>query len=146
MKFNWGTGIAATLIFFVAFMGFMVNRAMQQNYDLVSDDYYAEEIVYQEIIDRKTNALKLEDKAQLKIEGEEVYLNLPSDFEGKSKTFTVHMYYELEAAKDFNFEVENSTENKFAIPFKNFSTGKWIAKVKLSCDGTDYYFDPEIVF
>ena len=146
MKFNWGTGIAATLIFFVAFMGFMVNRAMQQNYDLVSDDYYAEEIVYQEIIDRKTNALKLEDKAQLKIEGEEAYLNLPSDFEGKSKTFTVHMYYELEAAKDFNFDVENSTQNKFAIPFKNFNTGKWIAKVKLSCDGTDYYFDPEIVF
>ena len=56
------------------------------------------------------------------------------------------MYCEQEADNDFNFEMENSTENSFAIPFKSFSTGKWVAKVKLSCEGTDYYFDPEIVF
>lgn len=146
MKLNWGTGIALTLIGFAMFMSFMVYKAMQQDFDLVSEEYYADELVYQDIIDQKTNALKLTDKASLKMTDKEVYLMLPTDFEGKAKSFEVLMYCEQEADNDFTFDHQNTTENKFSIPFKTFSTGKWIAKVKLHCEGIDYYFDPEIVF
>jgi len=146
MKFNWGTGIALTLISFAAFMGFMVYQAMQQDFDLVSEDYYADELVYQEVIDQKTNALKLDDYARLKMTDKEVYLELPSDFEGKTKSFEVLMYCEQEADNDFTFEKQETSENRFNVPFKTFSTGKWIAKVTLHCEGTAYYFDPHIVF
>lgn len=145
-KFNWGTGIALTLILFAMLMGFMVYKAMQQDFDLVSEEYYADELVYQDIINQKTNALKLTDKASLTMTDKEVYLLLPDDLEGKTKSFEVLMYCEQEADNDFTFEHKSTTENKFAIPFKTFSTGKWIAKVKLNCEDVDYYFDPEIVF
>ncbi|WP_417609408.1 FixH family protein [Owenweeksia hongkongensis] len=146
MKFNWGTGIALTLVLFAMLMGFMVYKAMQQDFDLVSEEYYADELVYQDIINQKTNALKLDGRAKLQMMDEQVFLMLPADLDGKIKSFEVQMYHEQEADNDFNFEKKSTTENQFAVPFKTVSTGKWIAKVKLNCEGVDYYFDPEIVF
>ncbi len=146
LTFNWGTGIALTLVLFAGLMSFMVYQAMQQDFDLVSEDYYAEEIDYQNIIDQKRNALALTEKASLKVTESAVNLQLPADFEGKAKTFSVLMYCEQEADNDFSFEHTETTENSFEVPFTTISEGKWIAKVKLHCDGVDYYFDPEIVF
>lgn len=145
-RFNWGTGIALTLILFAMLMGFMVYKATQQDFDLVSENYYADELVYQDIIDQKTNALKLEDKASLSIVGNEVYLILPKDLESKTKSFTVLMYCEQEADNDFSFEQAKTSENRFTVSFQKFSTGKWIAKVKLHCEDVDYYLEPQIVF
>ncbi|MDZ7847906.1 MAG: FixH family protein [Owenweeksia sp.] len=59
MKLNWGTGIAIVLILFAISMGYAVYKAVQQNYDLVTTDYYAEELAYQEKIDQKKNGLAL---------------------------------------------------------------------------------------
>lgn len=146
MKFNWGTGIAITLILFAGLMGFMVYSAMQQDFDLVSEDYYAEEIAYQDIIDQKTNALRLKGEAQLTEIGDQVILHLPNDLEGKTKSIEVHMYCEREADNDFKFDMEKTTENAFDVPFTIKSPGKWIAKVKLHCEDVDYYLDPQIVF
>ncbi len=145
-EFNWGTGIALTLILFVGLMSFMVYKAMQQDFDLVTEDYYAEELDYQNIINQKTNALQLTDSASLNMVETAIMLNLPKDLEGKTKSFTALMYCEQEADNDFTFQHQGTTDNSFAIPFKKITSGKWIAKVKLNCDGVDYYFDPEIIF
>ncbi len=145
-EFNWGTGIALTLVLFVGLMSFMVYKAMQQDFDLVTEDYYAEELDYQNVINQKRNALLLTDSAVIRVMEKEIVLNLPKDFEGKTKSFTALMYCEKEADNDFKFESAATTQNSFLIPFKKITTGKWIAKVKLQCEGVDYYFDPEIIF
>lgn len=145
MKLNWGFGIAVTLVLFTALMGFMAYKASQQNFDLVSDDYYAEEIAYQDVIDQKVNALKLQGKASLAMNGNRFLLKLPEDLAGKTKTVKVWMYCELKAADDFHFNKEETSDNSFQIPLQKFSTGKWIAKVNVNCDGVNYYFEPEVV-
>ncbi len=144
MKLNWGTGIAISLALFACLMGFMVYLAMQQDFDLVSEDYYSEEIAYQEIIDQKQNTLRLEGKASLQLNEEGVFLQLPADLEGKTKSFEGLMYHEQEADNDFSFGEEHTEENRFEIPFTQFAQGKWIAKIKVHCEGVDYYFDPQI--
>ncbi|HAD96336.1 MAG TPA: hypothetical protein DCG19_02960 [Cryomorphaceae bacterium] len=145
MKWNWGTGIALTLIVFAGLLSFAVYTALQQDFDLVSEDYYAEELAFQEVIDQRTNALRLEDKARLKVEGDQILLELPSDLEGKTKTVKTHMYYELEADYDFHIDQGKTINNRFTIDFPHFATGKWIAKVKVHCEDVDYFFEPEIV-
>ena len=59
MKLNWGHYIVIGFIGFVILILFMVFRSYQHNNDLVSEDYYAEEIAFQDVIDKKTNAAKL---------------------------------------------------------------------------------------
>jgi hypothetical protein len=111
----------------------------------VSENYYEEEIAYQEIIDQKSNAASLAGKAKLKLKEQGIFLQLPEDLTGKPKTISTLMYFELDARKDFSWEKENIALNEFEIPFETFDSGKWIAKVKVKCEGIDYYFEPEIV-
>ncbi|MGB1317661.1 MAG: FixH family protein, partial [Flavobacteriales bacterium] len=53
---NWGWGISIFYGSFVVFMLGMVTLAFQQDFDLVADDYYEQEIAYQGRIDQMNNA------------------------------------------------------------------------------------------
>ncbi|MCB9190933.1 MAG: FixH family protein [Flavobacteriales bacterium] len=53
---GWGTRITLFYGSFVAFMLFMVVMAVQQDFDLVADNYYEQEIAYQDRIDQMNNA------------------------------------------------------------------------------------------
>lgn len=145
MKLNWGTGIVITLTLFASLMSFMVYRAMQQDFDLVSENYYQEELEYQEVIDRKKNGLMLNEPAKIIREEGGIFLILPTDLQAQKKDIEVHMYYELEADGDFRFSLQNSHETRFEIPFTEFLNGKWIARVTVYTADKEYYFDPEIV-
>lgn len=145
MKWNWGTGIALTLVLFACIMTFMVIKASQQRFDLVSENYYEEEMAYQEVIDQKSNALLLNSKAELQLIDGKLVLSLPEDLALKDKRYTVLMYCETDARLDFFISNKSSSENSIAIPFKHWNTGKWIAKVKLNCENVDYYFEPFIL-
>tara|TARA_R110002072_G_scaffold74972_10_gene177134 strand:- start:2037 stop:2477 length:441 start_codon:yes stop_codon:yes gene_type:complete len=145
MKLNWGTGIAITLFLFAGLMTTMVYKATQQRFDLVSENYYEEELNYQEVINQKSNSLKLKDKARIVRTEEGFALEFPDDFKGKNKSFSALMYCEKDARMDFEWDEKNLLINKSIIPFTRFRDGRWIAKVKLNCEGIDYYFEPEII-
>ena len=53
---NWGKRIAIGYGAFVVFILALVVMAFQQDFDLVADDYYEQEIAYQERIDQMTEA------------------------------------------------------------------------------------------
>ena len=68
MKINWGTGIVLAFIGFIAFiMYFVISMNINKDYqhDLVTDDYYKEELEYQNDIDKEENANNLEKTYQL---------------------------------------------------------------------------------
>ena len=51
MKINWGTGLVIGMVLFIAFIMFMVITMMtdkKYSHDLVTEDYYQKEIVYQQ--------------------------------------------------------------------------------------------------
>ena len=52
MKLSWGHKIAATYLVFVAGMVFLVFKANNEKFDLVTKDYYGAELKYQEVIDQ----------------------------------------------------------------------------------------------
>ena len=59
MKFNWGYKI---LIVYLAFAGgilYMVYLTTLQNRDLVSENYYEEELAYQKVIDKSAKTAQL---------------------------------------------------------------------------------------
>jgi hypothetical protein len=57
---NWGNKLVVVFIAFALFMGYMVYRALSTKYDLVSKDYYKDELRYQERIDGVKNAVALD--------------------------------------------------------------------------------------
>ena len=62
MKLNWGAGILLAFIGFISFiMYFIITMTTNSAYDhdLVSENYYADELKYQNDIDKLKNAKKL---------------------------------------------------------------------------------------
>ena len=55
MKWNWGTKIALSFVGFCGLMIFMTVKSFNTDFHLVTEDYYAEELQYQDHIDRVKN-------------------------------------------------------------------------------------------
>lgn len=65
MKVSWGTGIVIAIALFIGFIMTMVVKMStdpRADHEMVTDNYYAKELAYQEVIDAKKNAsnVKLE--------------------------------------------------------------------------------------
>jgi hypothetical protein len=59
---SWGKGIVLAFIGFAAFIGVLVTVCVKQDVNLVSKDYYKEELNYQQQIDAMKNAAQLTTK------------------------------------------------------------------------------------
>ena len=58
MKFTWGHGIVVALGLFISFILYLifVFPIGKQNSELVTENYYEDELSYQKVIDAKNNA------------------------------------------------------------------------------------------
>ncbi len=145
MKLNWGTGLAITLAIFAIGMGYTVYQAMNQTHDLVTTDYYQQELAYQSTIDGKRNASALSGDCQLKVEEQKLFLDFPEALKGKTGELEITMYFPTGAEHDFKLSEKEWSVSKLEIPGDKLSAGKWIAKVSILIGETNYYFEPSIV-
>lgn len=139
---NWGTKIAIVYISFVLFIVFMVYMAFGQQYDLVTEDYYAEEIKYQEVIDSKKRADLLEDQLTVSIDAQQMKVKFPQKnarINGKIQCFRPS-----DQNKDFEVILNNNLgiEN---IPLEKFSRGKYLLKVSWEVDSLQYYQEQIVI-
>ena len=143
-KWNWGTGLAIALGLFVLSMGYTMYLVFQQRFDLVTTNYYEEELAYQETIDRKEQALELNESCKLELKDGQLRLDFPSELEGLQATAEILMYCQTDARNDFTIAEENWTIKDLTLPAGKLTTGKWIAKITLDTETEEYYFDPSI--
>ena len=74
MKINWGTAIVVAFVGFISFiMYFVISMSTDKKFDhdLVTEDYYQQELKYQDDINKVENAKKLKVAIDL-IEDKEV--------------------------------------------------------------------------
>lgn len=129
MKFNWGTGIAIGYTTFVVFIGVMVYKAFGEDFDLVTEDYYAQEIKFQDKIDSKARAEKLDGNLQTIVEGKNLKILFPQkDIPLKG---SINCFRPSDESKDFTetFTIENGA---YTIPLSKFIKGKYLIKVEWS--------------
>ena len=127
MKINWGTGIVIAFIAFISFiMYFVIQMSMDDraNHDLVTDDYYKQELEYQKEIDAERSASEM--KANLKIEksAQGLTVEFPKDFDVKQITGTVSLYRPSNKHLDFNLPISLSNTH-LLIPDNRLVDGRW---------------------
>jgi len=126
MKLNWGTFIAIGYSVFVLFVIFMVYSAFGEDYDLVTEDYYAQEIAYQDRIDRTSRANRLENSLQVTLEGNNLKVIFPQN--NKTLSGSIQCFRPSDESKDFT-ETFNTSSGSFGIPLNRFIKGKYLIKV-----------------
>ena len=148
MKWNWGTGIVVAIISFIGFiMYFVITMSTDKKYshDLVTEDYYAKEMVYQTEIDAETNTNNLKEKITGKRVAEGWLITFPKELNPEKIKGNVFLYRPSNEKLDFSLPIVISSFN-LLIPEKRLLDGRWNITIDWKYDGTDYLYKKQIVY
>lgn len=110
---NWGWKIAIFLTCFIAFIMYMVIYSFTTTNDLVAEDYYNQEIQYQQNIDAQKNALPFSDNVTINSDAENVVIQFPDNFDIKYTDGEISFYRPDNAKFDKKFSLDlNQNKNQ----------------------------------
>ena len=145
MKLSWGYKVTFVYIAFVAGMGFLVFKASSQKFDLVSKDYYEQELKYQQVIDQSANSSRLSVPVTIERNKGELKISFPDEMKSKKKLVDFYLYYAADAKKDFRRSFAlNENELTQALPVG--MKGMYELKLLWETDGVKYYFEKKLFF
>jgi len=135
MRINWGVKIIIVYSVFVLFMLGMVYMCTRQHFDLVSSDYYAQELQYQQVIDGAKNTSQLEEPIVIKQSSNSIDIALPASQKSieNGKAF---FYRPSDASKDFT---EAFTSNNFRVDKSKMIPGVYKVKITWTESGKDFF-------
>jgi len=127
MKWNWGTGIVLVMLGFIVFILYFVitmSTNEKYNHDLVTEDYYAKEMAYQNEIDAVSNTHDLIEKIKSKKVPNGWLITFPIEFDTSKIKGTIAFYRPSNKQLDFELPLI-FTDHKFHIPDTYLIGGRW---------------------
>jgi len=139
MKFNWGHGIAIVIGAFMIMILYFLFNSFTYKQELVSDDYYAKEVAYQQEIDKRENTQGLPIEAEFTEKG--LVLTFPhSTAKGK-----LHFFRPSNLDLDFELEINADSNSQQIILPEKFKSGLWKLKADWKDKGKAYFHEQSFV-
>ncbi len=146
MKISWGTGIVLAFVAFIIFILYFVVLAStknQANHDLVTREYYKEELAYQQEIDAQQNALKYARNTIFTKTEEGLMITLPEEFNFDNTQGIVSLYRPSNKQLDFDLPVSLSNTH-LLIPDKRLVDGRWDIRISWKDKDQNYLIKESI--
>lgn len=140
---NWGHKIILVYVIFVAGMLFLAFKSSKQNIELVTEDYYGKELVYQQKIDESKRTAALSAPVEVKVINQAITIQFPKDFSAKKITGVATLYYPADEKRDINQQF-SVTDSPVSITVPNNYHGLHYVKINWSAEGVDYYYEYKI--
>jgi hypothetical protein len=148
MKFNWGTGVVLAFIAFISFIMYFVikmNTDDKYEHDLVTEDYYKEELEFQKDINKEQHSFSLVEDLNYKKTDSGLIIQFPQNLKIEDISGIVFLY--RPSNKQFDFETPISLSNhNLLIPDKRLLDGRWNIKVDWEYHGNLYLYKKEILY
>ncbi len=145
MKINWGHKIAFVYLAFVGGIVFLVIKASGEKFDLVTKDYYGEELKYQQVIDESSNTARLSAPVTISKNNGALTIHFPEEMRGKEKEIDFYLYYPADASKDFRRSL-NSDQQEIIQSLPKSISGNYDLKLSWRTDSLKYYYEQKITF
>ena len=148
MKWNWGTGITLVMISFIGFILYMVitmSTDKNYSYDLVTEEYYAKEMVYQTEIDAEKNLNSLEEKITGQKTADGWLLSFPSELTNENIQGNLLLYRPPNQQLDFTLPLV-LTGSQLLIPAQHLIDGRWNITIDFKYKDKDYLYKKSIVY
>lgn len=130
---------------FVAGIVFLAYKASSQKFDLVTKDYYEQELKYQEVIDESANTARLSAPLVIERSGDQLQIGFPAEMNNKKKTIDFYLYYPADAKRDFRKTIEMQ-DNEIVQPLPSSMKGQYQLKLSWEVEGVKYYFEKKLFF
>lgn len=138
---NWGKKIILSFVVFIALIFTLVYVSVNTDFYLVEEDYYAQELAYEDQIQRIRNHQGLVEKPVFKLDRREfkAALTFPDGLVQGMTEGSVVFYRSNTAKLDKEFKLEFNDEGQFIIDISKFPIGAWKLKVKWADADKEYY-------
>ncbi len=145
-KLNWGHGVAIALgsfIIFILFLIFVYSSGMK-NSELISDDYYQDELTYQQVIDAKNNAETLSQKPSYSQDKNGITIVFPQSVSVDDSKVNFTLFRTDDGNLDVKKEITLDGRKQFTIPSKVLSAGSYTLKVSWKENKKPYQLDYDV--
>ncbi|RRB06989.1 FixH family protein [Larkinella rosea] len=134
---NWGKSIVLIFILFAGFISTLVVLMSRQRVDLVRDDYYQNELVYQRQIERIARTQRLGKSVHLTYQPtrQQMAVLLPDSLQ----TGEVLFYRPSDRTLDFRVRLNANDQRIQIIPATDLKKGFWKAEFSWT-DGQSEFF------
>lgn len=144
MTLNWGHKLTIFICAFAGMIIVLVYKSTQTNFDLVTQEYYKDELVYQEVIDGTKRANSLASQPTVTKEGATVTLQLPAEMKGLSIKGNVWFYCAADAKKDIKVPLAVNANAQQQISSSLLLPGKYTVKFKWTAGSQQFYSETGI--
>lgn len=140
---NWGNKLLATFVVFAILMSGLVYKCTKTTFDLVSKDYYADELRYQDKIDGMQNASTI---SPLTIDQNKsnVRIKLPGEMQGLSVTGEAWFYCATDASLDKKFPLSINGDGLQFVDKNTIAKTNYLVKVNWKAGNKLYYSEKKI--
>lgn len=135
--------VVAAFVFFGLFIGSLVVICVREDINLVSKDYYQQELNHQDKMVRQVNANQLEEKPHLSFENNAVKLLFP--FSSTIEKGQLKVMRPSDDRLDQQFELSAMEGDSQLFPLKVWEKGLYRVSLTWTMEGKDYYFEQVMV-
>ena len=147
MKINWGTSIVIAFVLFIGFILFFVIKSHQKQnkHDLVSDEYYKEELKYQDEIDKLQNAKNLSEEVSISKTNNGLEIDFPYQFNNDNIAGLISLTRPSNALLDFQEQIVLNNQ-KVIISKEKLVEGNWSIRIEFTSEETAYLIKESIIY
>lgn len=136
--------LLAFIIFILSMLFLFPNG--QKNSEMVTENYYEEELKYQDVIDAKGRADQLQEKPVYSQDKNGIKITFPKEYDNSNAT----VKFVLNRTDDQNLDIHKSVQldmNKsFLIPAQVLTPGNYTLRLSWTKDKKDYRLDYDVIW
>ena len=141
---NWGYKLMLVFIVFALLIGTLVYKSMNVKYELVTKDYYKDELKYQDRIDAKQESSKLSEIG-IQLYKDSLIIHFPSELDTFLISSDIWFYCKTDETKDKHLKLESPAGKALSIPISLINKANYQVKVNYKTSKTSYYSEKEII-
>lgn len=141
IRLHWGYRIMMLLGGFIVFMSYLVYVCIaQDDVHLVDEQYYKEDLAYQQRIDALENTFALAELPYMQIDRDRGLLEVSLPYEGVEQV-SLHLFRPSDARLDKKLFF---TTAHLQVPLSELVGGYWLIKLSWRMQGKEYYYEKNI--
>ncbi|MBX7051405.1 MAG: FixH family protein [Flavobacteriales bacterium] len=144
MNINWGWKLTIVYVAFAAGILTLVFKAKGQKVDLVTPDYYKQELAFSGRLDATRNASALSAPVKFEYAGEAIAVTFPTECVGKTMDGQITIYCPSDASLDRTLAISTDASGTQWVSSEGLKKGFYVARASWKMDDKNYYAEEAI--
>ena len=145
MNINWGLGIALFYLTFMVVLLFFVFKSTTYDNSLVMDNYYEQDLRYQEHYDKIVNTQNLEKGVVVNYKAKQQKIEIHFPPVMKDLNGTLHFFHPSTKNKDVTLALQANENGQMTILTDRFASGRWKIKLDWVSNQKAYFKEIELI-